>query len=290
MYSWSFDGIGTKWAIDIASDVSEKQGNELKQIVEETVEKFDEYYSRFIPDSFVSSLTKRKGIIEVEEDFISLLWLYLPFYHLSNGLFTPLVGSLLASAGYDEQYSFQEKKLQDVPVLTDVVEIVDPVHIDLKQPALFDFGAIGKGFLIDKVAQVIQQTGIADYTVDAGGDIVYKTTHQKELRVGLEHPYDLSKVIGTVNLNNQAICGSAGNRRKWGRFHHIINPKTKESPEEIVAVWVIADRCAIADGLSTCLFFVPPDTLQKQFSFQYLIIKKKGTASYSKDLPITLFV
>ncbi len=289
MHSWSFDGIGTKWAIDIESDISYEQFKELKSTIQTTVQKFDQYYSRFIPDSFVYSLTNRKGIIEVEEDFISLLWLYLPLYHLTGGLFTPLVGHLLSQAGYDENYSFREKDLQDVPAFTDVVEIVDPTHIDLKRPVLFDFGAIGKGYLIDKVAQLLRSSGIADYTVDAGGDIVCQTTHEKDLRVGLEHPFDLSKVIGAITLKNQAICGSAGNRRKWGRFHHIMNPKTKQSPDDVIAVWVIAQRCAVADGLSTCLFFVPPEKLLKQFSFQYLIVKKNGKAVYSKGLPLKLF-
>jgi len=290
MHSSTFEGIGTKWVIDIASDISKKQFKTVKELIQTTVLKFDQYYSRFIPDSFIYSLSKKKGIIEVEEDFISLLWAYLPLYHLTEGQFTPLVGGLLSQAGYDENYTFQEKNLDDVPAFTDVVEVLDPTHIKLKQPVLFDFGAIGKGYLIDKVASLIQLSGITDFTVDAGGDILYQTTHKKGLRVGLEHPLDISKVIGRVTLKNIAICGSAGNRRKWSRFHHIINAKTKKSPEDVLAVWVIANRCAVADGLSTCLFFVSPEILLKQFSFQYLIVRSNGKVTYSKDMPVELFV
>jgi thiamine biosynthesis lipoprotein len=207
---------------------------------------------------------------------------------LTKGVFTPLVGTLLSEAGYDSEYSLNEKELSDVPALPDVVEIVDPLHINLKQPALFDFGAIGKGYLIDKVVDILRNEGLKNFTVDAGGDIVHQTDSEKKISVGLEHPDTISKVIGTVMLRNEAICGSAGNRRKWGRFHHIINPKTKKSPVDVTAVWVITELCAVADGLSTALFFVEPEVLLQQFTFEYIIIKN-GRVRSSKNLTIELF-
>lgn len=289
MQAWTFDAIGTKWVIDVADNISERGEKNLQKEIVTTITHFDTYYSRFIPDSFVCSLKNKKGIIEVEEDFVALLWAYLPLYHLTQGKFTPLVGNLLEKAGYDANYSLREKSLPSVPALPDVVEVLDPNHIDLKQPALFDFGAIGKGYLVDKVASVIRQKGIKNFTVDAGGDILTQSSSDKSLRVGLEHPEDTKKVIGSIKLENKAVCGSAGNRRKWGRFHHIINPHSKESPDDTKAVWVVADNCAIADGLSTCLFFTDPATLRKQFSFEFLKISKDWKVTYSKDLQIQLY-
>lgn len=285
MQSWKFEAIGTQWVIDVSSEISEAEWTQISQRITRTITDFDNYYSRFIPDSFINSLKSKKGTIEVEEDFVSMLWAYLPLYHLTEGQFTPLVGQLLADAGYDENYSFDEKELTNVPALTNVVEVLDPNHINLKQPALFDFGAIGKGYLIDKVADILRAEKIKEFTVDAGGDIVYETLSDRKLTIGLEHPDDITKIIGTVQLQNRAICGSAGNRRKWGRFHHIINPKTKISPKDVVAVWVLANKCAVADGLSTALFFVEPEILARQFNFDYIIIKNGGVR-YSKNLAI----
>lgn len=287
MNSWKFEAIGTQWEIDIRTQIDVQKLEDIKKRVSETITDFDRYFSRFIPNSFVSSLAHKKGTIQVNEDFVSMLWMYLPLYFLTDGTFTPLIGSLLDQAGYDKDYSLQEKPITDIPALTDVVEVLDPTHIELKQPVLFDFGAIGKGYLVEKVADILRSNGINDFTVDGSGDILVEGSIQ--LKIGLENPFNTKQIIGTIALKNKAICGSAGNRRKWGRFHHIINPKTKTSPKEIEAVWVVANSCALADGLSTALFFVSPEALQKQFQFEYLIITKDMRIAHSKDLQVELF-
>lgn len=272
MLKTRFEAIGTSWEIEVGNDISGASWQVLLANIQKEIADFDQYFSRFIHDSFISRLTSQKGTLEVREDFTTLLLLYLPLYHLSQGLFTPLIGQQLVDAGYDATYSLQEKKLHDIPALTDVVEVLDSTYIQLKQPVLFDFGAIGKGYLIDKIVSLLKERGVTECMVDAGGDIYVCSASDKQKLIGLEHPFDLETVVGTVLLCNRAICGSAGNRRRWGKFHHIVNPKTKSSPTDILAIWVVASSTAIADGLSTALFFVEPKLLEKQYQFEYVIM------------------
>lgn len=37
---------------------------------------------------------------------------------------------------------------------------------------MIDVGAVGKGYLIDRVADVLADAGLRRFTVDAGGDLV----------------------------------------------------------------------------------------------------------------------
>lgn len=280
MTGFSFEGIGTHWDISI-EDTDSSRLKHVETEVIRLVEDFDRYFSRFKADSFVTSLKQQKGLIEVREEFVDLLWHYLPWYHLTGGKVTPLVGELLEEAGYDAAYSFKTSELHTPPQLPDVVEIVDPKHIRLHQPALFDFGAAGKGYLVDLVANYLKGKGCTEFTVDAGGDICRISQSGKPIIIGLEDPSDTSKVIGKIPVLNQAICGSAGNRRTWGEYHHIIDPITKESPTDIIATWTLAERGALADGLSTCLFFIDPARLLTQFRFEYVILYKNYSIRYS---------
>ena len=110
---------------------------------------------------------------------------------------------------------------------------------------------------------------IDKFWIDGGGDIY---SYGTSLKIGLEHPANPEQVIGVVEIKNQSICASSGNRRKWGKYHHIIDPEKLESADEVLATWVIASKAIIADSLATSLFLVSPEKLKKEFEFEYLIL------------------
>ena len=201
-----------------------------------------------------------------------MLMLYHDLYKITNGLFTPLVGNLLSDAGYDAHYSLKQKKELEIAPGWDEVIIYKHPNLHIKKPAILDFGAGGKGYLIDLVAKVLEENNIFEYCIDAGGDILHK--NKTSIRVGLENPENIKEVVGVYTLGNQSICGSAGNRRAWGNFTHIINPKTLSSPTDIIAVWVVAKTALLADTLATCLFFVPAQKFTDKYDFEYMLIKK----------------
>ena len=53
---------------------------------------------------------------------------------------------------------------------------------------MIDVGAAGKGCLVDIISAILQQAGVAEFVVDAGGDLRHCGEHG--IRVGLEHPRD----------------------------------------------------------------------------------------------------
>ncbi len=122
------------------------------------------------------------------------------------------------------------------------------------------------------------------------GDIY---TFGQELTIGLEHPENNKQVIGTIKINNESICGSAGNRRAWGNFHHIINPKTLTSPKRLLSTWIIAKTTLIADAMATCLFLVDSDkidqVLKRQFDFEYLLVKDDYSLEKSEKFNAEIF-
>ncbi len=288
MPSATFSGIGTHWQIDINQKISATVFSEIIDLVKQRIAVFDQAYSRFRDDSLVTAMSKNLGRYTLPPDARVMLDLYSSLYKITDGAFTPLIGQTLVEAGYDAEYSLQSKSPQLVPAWEEILDYNFP-NLEVKKAALLDFGAAGKGYLVDIIGQLLVEKNISSFCVDAGGDILYRSETQAALRVGLENPLDTSQVIGVLNIVNQSICGSAGNRRKWGEWHHIINPKTLSSPQNILAVWAVAETTILADGLTTCLYFVEPERLQAKFQFEYLILYSDFSVKKSPGFPAQLF-
>lgn len=274
-HSYDFEAIGTKWSIDTMTPLSSDDITAIHHLVNE----FDYYFSRFRADSLVTHMSKKVGSYAMPDWSIPLWEHYEQLYQLTDGKVTPLIGDALVRAGYDETYSFVEKPQIAVPMWQDVIQR-DGTTVTIKQPALLDVGAAGKGFLVDRTAELLEQRGYQQYVIDASGDICHKADADEV--IGLEHPHDSTKIIGTVKLKNQSLCASAVNRRRWGSdMHHMLDPHTVVPTREIVATWVIADTTMRADGIATALFFTNPDELIALGNFEFLRIHQDGMLDHS---------
>lgn len=285
-FSWQFEAIGTQWQIDLQSKkqvIPQRVKADLTALIEE----FDSHYSRFRPDSLVQQINQAAGRYLLPDTAEKLLNFYQKLYRLSNGKVTPLIGQLLVDAGYDATYSLRERTLQ--PVLPWSVFRYQTPYLEASQPILLDFGAAGKGYLLDLLAQYLLAAGYEDFTLDAGRDL-YHHSLQGNLLVGLEHPDNDQQVIGTIRLSNASLCASAGNRRRWGHFHHLIDPDSRRSPKGILASWVLAEEGLVADGLATALFFAPATNFAADFTFEYLVLKSDWRVEKSQGFQAELFL
>ncbi len=287
---FDFEAIGTRWRIDIYQDLSPDKRGEILRAIQTRIDVFDRDYSRFRQDSLVAKMAHESGTYALPQDAEAMITLYQRLYMITKGAFTPLIGQLLVEAGYDPKYSLLPKELHTPPTWEDALEYDFP-RLTLKRPALLDVGAIGKGYLIDIVGELLQTFGIQAFCVDAGGDILYRHPEHQPLKIGLEHPANFEQVIGVATLTGeQSLCGSAGNRRAWREFHHIMDPRTLASPKHISAVWTVASTTLLADAMSTCLFFVSPQTLLKYYAFDYLIVRPDYSVDHSPGFPAELFM
>jgi thiamine biosynthesis lipoprotein len=283
-----FEAIGTPWSIDIYEPVSDADWTALKQAIANRIEAFDHHYSRFRPDSLITRMAEQAGTYELPTNAEPLFDLYRQLYGLTNGTVTPLIGQTLSDAGYDAAYSLKPGNPTPPPAWDEVLEYNHP-RLTLKTPALLDVGAAGKGYLVDLVSELLEGAGVSAYCVDAGGDLRYRHPSGQSLRVGLEHPADPSKAIGVAELQNASLCGSAPNRRAWAGYHHVLNPRTLDSPRHLAAVWVAAGSTLLADALTTALFFVDAERLAGYYEFEYAIVQADGSLSYSAAFPATFF-
>lgn len=283
-HTLSFEAIGTVWDIAFYGHAPSAQ---ITQEIRDRTNLFDATYSRFRADSFVCKIARAPGLYPLPEDAWPMLDFYKRLYKLTQGAMTPLIGSVLSDAGYDESYSLQPKQLRMPPSWESALTYTASA-ITIKKPTLLDFGAAGKGYLVDIISDLLVDAGHEPFVINAGGDILAHNL-AAPLRIGLEHPDDPSKAIGVASLSAQSICGSAGNRRKWAGFTHIIDPRTLQSPTHIAAVWVVAGSTMLADGLATALYFAEPGTLAGEYTFEYAILHHDYSLEKSAGFPAKFF-
>ena len=258
----------------------------IKEQISTRIETYDITYSRFRRDSLVWQL-RTPGTYTFTKDIVPMMELYKTLYEVTAGRMTPLIGSMMEQAGYDADYSLHPKTLTDIPPFE---ALGWDGHVTLRpsEPVVLDVGAMGKGYLVDIVANILDVNKVHEYTIDASGDIQQKG--ERPETIGLEHPLDTTKVIGTITLHNQSVCASAISRRAWQGLHHIFDPKTKEPTVSRSATWVVADTTMLADALATALFFVPADVLSRQFTFEYVAMNMDGSVDSSHGLNGELFI
>ena len=286
-----FDAIGTHWNIDLPETLDATTVSSVLVRIHARIETFDQAYSRFRADSLVTQISQASGRYQFSSDASVLFTWYRLLYDLTNGAVTPLIGNALSDAGYDADYSLIEKPMTSPKAWDAVMRFDSSTNIlETSEPILLDFGAAGKGYLIDIVASILREAGIDSYCIDAGGDIAYRSESKEPRLIGLENPHDTSEAIGIATITNQSICGSAGNRRRWGRFHHTLDPRTLTSPNKIAAVWVVADGTMVADGLTTALNFVSPEVLLAAIPFSFAILGNDARLSASPNFPAEFFL
>ena len=282
MVVWRFEAIGTRWEISSSADLPA----EARAAVTSIIDRFDREWSRFRADSLVTRLGAEGGSFTAP-DAGAMLDAYRDLSEATGGAVNPLVGASLSALGYDAGYSLTPREPLAAPA--DWARRLDwsGDRVTLSAPALVDVGAIGKGRLVDRVFEVLAHVD-GDIVVDAGGDL---RARGAEVRVGLEHPYDVSKAIGVVTLQDAALCASAINRRAWGDgLHHVLDARTGVPVRTWAATWAIAADAMRADAVATALFFDGGPELAAAWGVEWVRMTTDGRVERSPACPAELFV
>lgn len=281
---WTFDAIGTAWAIETAHPLPPA----VRAAVTDVVDAFDREWSRFRDDSLVSSLADgRVASLVAPDDTDAMLSLYDELDIATRGAVNPLVGDALARLGYDARLTLAPwGEPIPAPDWREVVTWGSGI-LSLSRPATLDVGALGKGRLVDRVRDVVRAGVDGDVIVDGSGDLAVSGA---PVRVGLEHPYDPSRAIGVVEVRDAALCASAITRRAWGDgLHHVLDARTGSPVQAYAATWAIADTAMRADALATALFFDGGPELAAAWNAPWVRMRTDGRVEWSPGFEGEIF-
>ncbi|MBF0162448.1 MAG: FAD:protein FMN transferase [Magnetococcales bacterium] len=124
-----------------------------------------------------------------------------------------------------------------------------------------DLGAIAKGYAVDRAVAILQQAGIKDAVVDAGGNLrIIGSKEGKPWRIGVQSPRQQDQVVAVSQLSGNMAMVTSGDYERFflyegKRYHHIIDPGTGlPARSGLSSVTVQAPDATTADALSTALF------------------------------------
>lgn len=296
--STGFDAIGTRWTID----TPEPLAAETLAAVHERIARFDQAWSRFRGDSWVSEVAASgAGTYPLPDDAGPLLDAYDVAARCTDGAVDPLVGRSLEGLGYDAAYTLRPRRDADGALLTTPApdwrtaarRSADGRTLTLDEPALLDVGAAGKGYLVDLVAGVLAAHGVTEHVVDAGGDL--RAAVPEPLTVALEDPRDTTRALGVLRLADGALCGSATNRRAWAPgVHHVVDartgvPTSGARASDVLATWAVGPTALGADLAATALFFAEPDLVASRFGVRYVVLRADGSVRWSLGIDGEVF-
>lgn len=244
---------------------------ELRKHLESLIEDMESTLSRFRSDSILARMAAApQGGIFVFPDWTAGLFdLADALATDSRGAIDPCVGEDLIRLGYGPDLSFH----MDADALQHLGTLhgrptwrndIQRQHTALitKQPVHLDFGAFGKGYLVDLIAEALRswngehtspttasaipnthQPPIAQWIVDAGGDVNIHTI--EPVTIALEDPDNADNAIGIIRINNGSLCASSPSRRHWADnaplpLHHLINALDGMPVTDTTASWALA--------------------------------------------------
>lgn len=265
--------------------------NEMRRI--------DALMSPYKPDSEVSiinSLATKHPVI-ISPELFNLIQRSFTFSKLSHGAFD----ISFASVGY--MYDYRNKQMPSEQQIKSKLSAINYKHIKLDpgnhsifftRPGMrIDLGGIAKGYAVDNAIRILQEHGIKQAMVSAGGDTrIIGDKGGRPWLVGIRDPRNKTKSAVLLPLSQTAISTSGDYERyfiKDGiRHHHIISPKTGDSVHELRSVSILTKESTTADALSTTVFILG---LKKGMQLiaslpgvEAIIINNKGKMFYSDGL------
>jgi len=125
-----------------------------------------------------------------------------------------------------------------------------------------DLGAIGKGYAVDRAAQVLHSSGIRNALINAGGSTILAIGSPPGQSAWLVHLRDPShKVDPQVMIKDESVSTSEQTAPSLigdNSAGHIIDPDTGKPLRTGFAVSVIAQTGTVSDALSTTSLLLGP--------------------------------
>ncbi len=223
----------------------------------------------YIQESEVSDFNATGSLANPSVTFRDMLDSCKKFHSQSQGYFEPTLFPLLKAWGF----SFEQREQMDsakVGALKALVGfesklvVTDSGYYAAEEGVKLDVTGLGEGYAIDKLAEVLDQAGVANYLVEIGGEMKGKGQNPKgeSWTIGIEDPAQAE--LGVTNsmltkvILNQLALSSSGNYRKFymdeqgNRRSHLIDPTTGfPVSHSMVSVSVLAPSATQADALAT---------------------------------------
>jgi thiamine biosynthesis lipoprotein len=298
MLRFSHEAMATTFEIFIIHE-DERYARQAAIAAFNQVDRLENELSRFLENSDV---TRINGLpanqpLRLGLDMFECLKMAKRIYAETNGAFDITIGSLLKcwrnKDGSPRKSSPKEIDLARLHTGTNLLQLNEAEHtVSLSVGGVqVDLGGIGKGYAVDRIAELLRDWSIDVALISGGYSSVLAldapvarasrpriagracpelaegmpATHkarmaspQKGWPLTLTNPVGNKEILAHPSLKNAALGGSG--LQKGG---HIIDPRTVKPVEGRLAAWSSAPDAATADALSTAFMIMGLDEIRE---------------------------
>ena len=229
----------------------------LRDVLTTEVTALDDLASRFRADSQVSAVNRAAGRwVQVSWEFIAVLTASLEAAAATDGLVNPLLGTHVVAAGYDE-WADQDSGITAPATTCDwqAIEIrpgQPAAKVRIPPGSALDLGAVAKGWLADRLAQIVHASTGADCVANMGGDLRVISPGEPWVVAA-----DAGREETHMELDDAGLATSGIGHRAWEGGHHIIDPRTgRPAKTAWDSVSVLAGTAAGANTASTACIVI----------------------------------
>ncbi len=261
--------MGTLISVQIKADKQEESDICYDAAAAE-INRLEKIFSSYIEDSDVSRINATPGQwVAITPETAELLALSVEMAGLTEGAFDPTVGSLVKLWSADQVY-------HRIPADEEIQEALKYVGYDkievkeengqhfakIGEHQRITLGGIAKGYILDRVIEVVNKKGCPDALLSFGGDVTGTGTNAEDVpwRLGIQYPGAKNGAyFAVISLDNASIQTSGDYERFFiqdgVKYHHIISPTTgRPVKATLSSVTILHETSAPADALCTALF------------------------------------
>ena len=267
----------------------------------EEIERLEGLFSVTLPQSDISKINASGGKpVKVAAETAELLRLCLQYGDISQGAFDVTLRPVTALWDFSAEFPSipNESRLKEAVSTVDYRHLtVTETTVTLTEGAL-DLGGIAKGYIGDRVRELLVKRGVTSALIDLGGNIVTVGKKQgKDWRIGVKDPLDTANLGAIIEGTDLSVVTSGVYERGFTldgvRYHHILSPKTGMPVQNGLASVTIACESSVqADALSTACFVLGEEQavslLQELEGVEALFIRDDGTIRATQGLCYTL--
>ncbi len=225
--------------------------------------------SKFIENSDVSRINNLAAdqSLMVGSDTFECLELCTRLYAETNGAFDITVGCFMDCwLGDDKTLRRPSDEQLDIARRRTGMRLLelDEAKMEVRllgETIKIDLGGVGKGYALDKMAEMLSEWGIDTALIHGGYSSVFALGSPPDIKgwpVTMSNPADRKQTLAYLYLCDRAFSGSG-----LQKGQHIIDPRKARPAEDSLAAWAFTDDAATADALSTAFMIMSPDEVNR---------------------------
>jgi thiamine biosynthesis lipoprotein len=287
--------MGTAIKMELWCD-DEQNGIAAINAVMQEMHRIDCAMSPYKTSSELSRINRDAGksAVPISAEMFSLLERAQAFSEISNGAFD------LSYAAVGRLYDYRQGKAPTGHELVKAQQAVGYRYILLNarqqtvyfaQPGMcIDLGGFAKGYAVDNATEILRVHGIQHAHISAGGDSrAIGDRRGRPWSIGVRDPRNPAKVIAVLPLEDTSISTSGDYERYFEkdgiRFHHLIDPATGLSPQQVRSVTILGDDGLTTEAFSKCVFVLGVEKgmrlIESHGSLDAVIVDALGALHYS---------